>query len=137
MTTFENLCAEVAESVKNDLRNEENVDLILSVFNEFQESERNGVDYIFDIERADDLICCIKGGLTAEEIATLVQKEVRYFCFGENYKEATPIKGSVSQKLIGVVEDFVPFVLLYVARGNGSYSIFYEKYVTEPNYYHF
>ena len=56
---------------------------LIDVYNTYQEEERGGVDYIFDFQNKEDLCTCIKGGLTAEEIAELVAKSLDND--GENY----------------------------------------------------
>lgn len=56
------------------------INKLIDVYNTYQEEERGGVDYIFDLQNKEDLCTCIKGGLTAEEIAELVAKS-----FDENY----------------------------------------------------
>ena len=60
--------------------------LVLDVYNKYQENERDGVDYIFDINKKEDLIACIKGGLTARMIQELVNNLdngfTQYFYFG-------------------------------------------------------
>lgn len=70
------------------------VNHLLNAYNAYQENERNGVDYLFDFENQDDLICCIQGGLTATEIANLIatynsgdnNNYTTLFFFGCNYK---------------------------------------------------
>ena len=56
---------------------------LIDVYNTYQEEERDGVDYIFDFHNKEDLCTCIKGGLTAEELAELVAKFLDND--GENY----------------------------------------------------
>ena len=56
---------------------------LIDVYNTYQEEERDGVDYIFDFHNKEDLCTCIKGGLTAEELAELVAKFSNKS--GENY----------------------------------------------------
>lgn len=48
------------------------INKLIDVYNTYQEEERDGVDYIFDFQNKEDLCTCIKGGLTAEELAELV-----------------------------------------------------------------
>ena len=50
------------------------INRLLCVYNTHQEEERGGVDYIFDFQNKEDLVSCIQGGLTAEELAELVAK---------------------------------------------------------------
>lgn len=58
------------------------INRLLGAYNTYQEDERDGVDYIFDFQNKEDLVSCIQGGLTAEELAELV---ARYNCGnGEN-----------------------------------------------------
>ena len=59
------------------------INKLIDVYNTYQEEERDGVDYIFDLQNKEDLCTCIKGGLTAEEIAELVAKSLDND--GENY----------------------------------------------------
>ena len=70
--------------------------LVLDVYNEYQESERDGADYIFDLNKKEDLIVCIKGGLTARMVQELVNKLddgfTQYFYFGYNYPTSISIK---------------------------------------------
>ena len=50
--------------------------MLLLAYNRWQEDEHSGVDYIFNINNPDDLIDCIKGGLTADEIAKVLNAGV-------------------------------------------------------------
>lgn len=79
---------------------------LLCVYNTYQEEERGGVDYIFDFQNQEDLVTCIQGGLTAEEIANLVAK---YNCGnGENY---------TTKFLFGCNHE-TPYLLTYSALKN-------------------
>lgn len=50
------------------------INRLLGVYNTYQDEERGGLDYIFDFQNKEDLVTCIQGGLTAEELAELVAK---------------------------------------------------------------
>lgn len=50
------------------------INRLLCVYNTYQEEERDSADYIFDFQNKEDLVSCIQGGLTAEELAELVAK---------------------------------------------------------------
>lgn len=75
------------------LSNDELLDMWLKAHNRYQEDECDGVDYIFDLRSPEDLIDCIKGGLTARELAALEFTQfcgedapgTDYFLFGQNY----------------------------------------------------
>ena len=87
---------------------------LLKAYNTYQENECDGVDYLFDFENKDDLICCIKGGLTATEIANLIatynsgdnNNYTTLFFFGCNYE--TP-------KLI-TIDEFKNLLLGYASE---------------------
>lgn len=72
--------------------------LVLNAYNRYQEDERDGVDYIFNINKAEDLKCCIDGGMTANEISWVftesqkTAKNTPYFMFGQNHKQPEMIE---------------------------------------------
>ena len=48
--------------------------LVLGAYNRFQEDERDGADYIFNINDVNDLKCCIDGGMSTCEISSIYNK---------------------------------------------------------------
>ncbi len=86
---FDSLVKEMATSFRSlvaiafDENDIHTINKLIDVYNTYQEEERDGVDYIFDFQNKEDLCTCIKGGLTAEEIAELVAKFSNKS--GENY----------------------------------------------------
>ena len=110
--------------------------MVLAAYNDFQESERDGVDYIFDIENTDDLKCCINGGMTAKDICGLhlgsQSQHLRYFYFGCNHPTAEPIANweTLRQQLISWLPDLIPNVLAYPFAYE-SYRLLYQRYVTD------
>ena len=50
------------------------INRLVGVYNTYQEKEREGVGYICDLQNKEDLVACMEGGLTAEELAELVAK---------------------------------------------------------------
>lgn len=92
--------------------------LVLDVYNKYQESERDGVDYIFDINKKEDLIACIKGGLTARMIQELVDNldnhYTQYFYFGCNYPTPIPIKfKDLKINLYNYLDEIVDYIIAY------------------------
>ena len=75
---FDSLVKEMATSFRSlvaiafDENDIHTINKLIDVYNTYQEEERDGVDYIFDFHNKEDLCTCIKGGLTAEELAELV-----------------------------------------------------------------
>lgn len=58
---------------------------VLKAYNCWNEDERDGVDYIFDIHKKEDLVACVNGGLTAKDIVYLYDNSTRFFLFGCNH----------------------------------------------------
>lgn len=96
--------------------------LVLDVYNEYQESERDGVDYIFDLNKKEDLITCIKGGLTArmiQELGDNLDKHyTQYFYFGCNH----PIPNSIlfedlKLNLYSYLDELVDYIIAYPFEG--------------------
>jgi hypothetical protein len=96
--------------------------LVLDIYNEYQESERDGVDYIFDINNKEDLITCIKGGLTPRMIQNLVNKLdddfTQYFYFGYNYPTPISIKfKDLKTNLYNYLDELVDYIIAYPFEG--------------------
>lgn len=96
-----------------------NLDMFLKAYNRWQEDEHNGVDYIFNINNPDDLIDCIKGGLTADEIANFVNNakawanETPYFLFGCNHKLQPLSNGHILNLIYNNLDDIVDYIIAY------------------------
>lgn len=96
--------------------------LVLDVYNEYQESERDGADYIFDLNKKEDLIVCIKGGLTARMVQELVNKLdggfTQYFYFGYNYPTPISIKfKDLKLNLSNYLDELVDYIIAYPFEG--------------------
>ena len=139
---IESMVQKVSNAIIKDTRNVFSVEgdmvlkMVLAAYNDFQESERDGVDYIFDIENTDDLKCCIDGGMTAKEIGGLYlgshSRHLRYFYFGCNHPTAEPIANweTLRQQLVSWLPDLIPNVLAYPFAYE-SYKELYVRYVTD------
>lgn len=91
-----------------------NLDMFLKAYNRWQEDEHNGVDYIFNINNPDDLIDCIKGGLTADEIGNFVKVYVTpNFLFGCNHKLTPLSKTKIVKLIIDNLDDIVDCIIAY------------------------
>ena len=96
--------------------------LVLDVYNEYQESEKDGVDYIFDLNKKEDLIVCIKGGLTARMVQKLVNKLddgfTQYFYFGCNYPTPISIQfEDLKTNLYNYLDELVDYIIAYPFEG--------------------
>ena len=139
---IETMVRKISGAIINDTRNVYSakgdfvLKMVLAAYNDFQESERDGVDYIFDIENTEDLKCCIDGGMTAKEIGGLYlgsqSRHLRYFYFGCNHPTAEPIANleTLRQQLISWLPDLIPNVLAYPFAYE-SYIRLYERYVSD------
>lgn len=89
-TIFTDYAREMSNYIDKKLQGkltEEEKKVALDAYNRWEEDEHDGCDYIFDIEKTQDLKDCVEGGLTAVEIARMVGKGCKYFCFGTNHEE--------------------------------------------------
>jgi hypothetical protein len=117
-------------SIDNNIFN-----LVFDVYNEYQESERDGVDYIFNMNNKDDLIACIKGGLTAEHIHGMIENIKRgytnFFYYGINH----PIPEQITFKelktnLIAYLDEIVDYIIAYPFEG--ACRKLYTLLITNP-----
>ena len=109
--------------------------LVLNAYNTYQEEERDGVDYIFNINNPEDLKCCIEGGMTAKQVAWLYdQSQVNttpFFYFGVNYEKPKPIANweALIINLIKWLDNILPCVLAY-PYSLKSYEELYKACIT-------
>jgi len=127
----------IAENVEADLRENKNLDLILSVYNEVMENERGGADYIFNIYNKDDVKFLVSNDLmTATDIAFVVNNPDivpnGLFFMNDGAESMQPVK-HLAIVLNNWVTEMTKFAVLYVARGseNSPYKAFYEKYFVD------
>lgn len=135
----------MVENVKNaiirdmrDLNSRKGYDTlkaVLAAYNAYQEEERDGVDYIFNINNQDDLKCCVEGGLTAQEICGMWLKSQsshrEYFYFGCNYEKPLQIAtlAELRSNLVIWLDEILPCVLAYPFLAK-EYENLYMEYVT-------
>lgn len=77
--------------LRKDMKNVESDmwKIVFNAYNTYQEEERDGVNYIFDITKQEDLMCCVKGGMTAQDIHWVYscyknRETTPYFTFGND-----------------------------------------------------
>lgn len=140
--SIESMVVKISSAIVNDTRDVYSAEgdrvlkMVLAAYNDYQESERDGVDYIFDIENADDLKCCIDGGgMTAQEICDLYlgsqSQHLKYFYFGCNYPTPKPIANwdALRLTLVAWLPDLISNVIAYPFAYE-SYRQLYVRYVT-------
>lgn len=121
--------------IEEDINYPESCAMLLKAYNRYQEDERDGVDYIFNINNQDDLITCIQGGLTAEEIVNFHNRvkswvnPTPHFLFGCNHKEMTPIgRDNIINAIVAVLDDIIDNIIAY--PWVEEYRAVYTHYIT-------
>lgn len=110
-----------AKLVENAISNDDgiNIQLAIDAYNSYQENERDGVDYIFDLDDTQDLRNCICGGLTAKEISGLYNESLcdgytKFFMFGVNHSKPVIVtKYALKSVLLGMAEEIIANMILY------------------------
>lgn len=127
----------IAENVEADLRENKNLDLILSVYNKVMDDERDGADYIFNIHNKNDVKFLVANDLmTATDIAFVLNNPDivpnGLFFMNNGAESMQPVK-HLAIVLNNWVTEMTKFAVLYVARGseNSPYKAFYEKYFVD------
>lgn len=130
------LLEKIEAAIVADLYNGNALPLVLRAYNAFEENERDGADYIFDLNNRDDLKCCIYGGLTSQEIANVYNEMVRvgstpYFFFGYNHEKPELIYSM--DTLISVLESNLGDVLRNIIcfpNACDAYKRIWEEYIS-------
>ena len=125
---------EITEKLSNPLENYEFFKSVLGAYNRWNEDEKDGNRYIFNINDAEDVKCCIDGGLTIKEIAKLYDDSQcntsGYFFFGHDIETPLPfadIEGCALY-LTKMCDEFLPYVLCSVGYCS-EYKILWDELV--------
>jgi hypothetical protein len=101
------------------LENECAMTNFIIAYNQYQDDECDSVDYLFSIEDKNDLIICINGGLTANEIGNLAKRAeysnyTPFFLFGCNHDvPSLCTKLEVRHILMNYAKEVIEFLLTY------------------------
>jgi len=111
---------------------------ILKVYNDYQENEKDGIDYIFNMNNNEDLICIIKGGCTAYEIGmafisnTNKRNNTSFFFYGINHPKIEMLNLlEIYNILILYREEIAMYILKYPNRYMGLYNKFIANHLYE------
>jgi len=132
---IEDIVEFVKARVEDDFRIGSGRSIVLDAYNRYRDDECGGTGYIFQIHKMEDLNYLVtKGMMNANAIAFVVNNPTNFpdgvFMFdGEANVGMRPVE-NVSQLLLNSLEDFIPFIILYVGRCE-EYNAFYEHFVTE------
>lgn len=133
-TIFSETINHLVQMVADRLVRGQRFDLLFAAYNRWQEDERDGVDYIFDVEKPEDVICCLKGGLTIEQLHSILDAKetegIQYFYFGVNHHGPTliPLSALISQ-LKANADEIVKYAIAYPSVN--EYKAIYELFITE------
>lgn len=114
----------------NDGRNTE---ILLNAYNHYQEDEKDCNDYIFDAENREELIYCMRRGLTFDKIQKMdVENNTPFFFFNWDENKVEMIKDieTLREHLFSSLDCLIGYVLLYVGQ-NEEYKEFYERFFVE------
>ena len=133
--TIKNLINEIVTKIESEIKSDnELLKAVLEAYNTYQEDERDGADSIFNINDKNDLMPCIEGGLTAQNISDMYakchgeQNFTPYFYFGYNYKEPKQIKDKdeLVQQMVTHLSLIIPCVIAFPKL----YGDLYSRYIT-------
>lgn len=115
---------------------EEFTKTVLAAYNRFQEDERDGVDYLFDINNKDDVKCCLDGGLSVPDLAkAYFDYEARlftpHFFFGVNHPKPSFIMGKEGLKklLQNYLSDIIRYAFCY--HNVAEYSVLLDRLISD------
>lgn len=121
--------------IEEDINYPKGCAMLLKAYNRYQEDERDGVDYIFNITNQNDLITCVKGGLTAEDIYNFygaVQgwaNSTQHFLFGHNHKAMVPMdRLNIINAIVAVLDELIDKIIAY--PWVEEYRAVYTHYIT-------
>lgn len=133
----------VETSIYIDLTNTKDTDksnkvlyALINAYNHWQGEEHNKADYLFNLNDKNDLITCIQGGLTAEDIALLQYYRkhfglTKYFLFGENYPKPQELDvDSITDIMVVNITEIVNYTLAYGQRAKTTeFDYIYQNYI--------
>lgn len=106
---------------------------VLMAYNQYQEDERFGVDYIFDLDDQEDLKTLVNCGVTASEISRLYNDiesaDSKYLYCGENHTNLRCLNMSeIDKQMIANMEEMVLCMLAYPYVD--GYTPLYQEFIT-------
>lgn len=131
-TELKSLIRRIAACIERDTNASDNVllDELLTAYNTYQEEERESVDYIFNINNPNDIIACIKGGLSRNELQGLLnecsEKNCDMFLFGVNHPTAELMTNIRSQ-----IKGHALEIATLIVYNPQSYQKLYDRYVAD------
>jgi hypothetical protein len=126
----------VSKKINDDVNAGKNLNMLLAAYNEWQEDEKDGANYIFDINNDKDLKFVVdRGLLSAQGIAFVVNKcDTGLFQFSGNDPDAGVTGFSiedVKKVLTDTSNTFIRYAIMYAPRcgKDSAYANVYEEYI--------
>lgn len=126
----------VSKKINEDVRAGKNLNMLLAAYNEWQEDEKDGEDYIFDINNDKDLKFVVDRGLLSAQGIAFVVNETKTGLFQFNGNDPdSGVKGvnieQVKATLLNTSNTFIRYVIMYAVRcgSNSAYANVYEEYI--------
>lgn len=102
---------------------------LLDAYNRYQENERDSVDYIFNLNKKDDVMVMLEGGLELNDLSYLLNGQKQYLLFGANHPLPTQLsKDDVKTAIFAHLYDIVQNVIAYPFIE--EYRDIYEEFIT-------
>ena len=120
----------VTEEIKQCYDTPQVFNMLLKAYNRVQEDECDSVDYLFNLDNKDDLICCIQGGLTIKEIINIHDGiGTNYFFFGYNHEK---VRGLLHIELLAQIYNFIDTIVhfMFAYPQVKEYHDLYNYFVT-------
>lgn len=118
--------------IERNFGNKKVYNMLLKAYNQYQEDERDGVDYLFKLTNQNDLALLVKNGLTAKEISQLYtdkNSETYYFYYGVNHTELKCLSiDELDEQIYNNIENIVKYMLAYPFID--AYKDLYIEFVT-------
>ena len=127
--TINTLIVKVKADLINQAHKTEVFREIFDAYNRYVEDETSGADYIFDINKQDDLSCCVRGGMTAKQIADVVKSDYHYFLYGHERTSPKPLAYTEVESIIrNNIDEVLQAVIAYPFVS--EYRKVYTRFVT-------
>jgi hypothetical protein len=125
----------IKKQVKDDFRKGNGLQIVLDAYNRMRDDECAGTDYIFSINKTEDLTYLVQNGMmNAQTIAFVVNTPFRFpnglFMFHGKANEGMLPVDNIGNFLLNSLDTLIPYVLLYVDRVK-EYQEFYSRYFTD------
>ena len=126
----------------NDIKEKMKIDsdiwtMMFDAYNRYQMDERDGVDYIFNLSKQEDLLAVVKAGLTIEDLHQICYKSLdnaKYIHYGCNYEKPMLLtKQNIDNNIYGLLDEIVDDIIAYpwVEEYRKVYTFFITNKIIE------